>query len=161
VQKKIESEGARGNITLFPLNIPDILAAMRGKVLLPHTPEGLANVVRVLLKTAPGEAARVIAQCLVRRHVVVALIEDRMRRGHPAYQHLDFDAVQKRAQQLPEDGPLVEVIHLLEADGSMDKLRPLKNATPGNAKGTVEKAFVALRSLEMAFRWRTSGVYVV
>ena len=127
---------------------------MREKALLPHTPEGLANVVRVLLKTAPGEAARVIAQCLVRRHVVVALIEDRMRRGHPAYQHLELGAVKKRAEQLPEDGPLVQIIHLLEADGSMDKLRPLKNATPGNAKGILEKAFVGLRILEQGLALR-------
>lgn len=45
------------------------------------------------------------------------------------------------------EGLLVEVVRLVEADAAMDKLQPLKNATPAHTRGQVEDTFAALSTL--------------
>ena len=140
--------GARGNITVFPLPLEKVYEVMkRQDAQLPHSPAVLANAVRVVLKAAPAETARAIAQACVRRDVVVALIEDRVRRKHPAYTHLAMEEVRERAAALPVSGPLLELVSSVELDRSGDALRPLKCSTPTAAGGSVEEAFVGLRSL--------------
>ena len=66
----------------------------------------------------------------MRRDVVVKLIEEMVRRGHSAYKDVDIRAVQDRAIALPEDDIPPEIIRMLPADNSHDKLQPNKNATP-------------------------------
>ena len=141
--------GARGNVTLFPLPLDDIYAAMREggqQIQLPHTPASLLNVVRVILKTAPTDAARVIAQAQVRRSVVIALIEDRIDRQHPGYRHLSKTEVRERARALPENGPLQELVYRTGHDDALDKIQPLKQNTPVHAPRPLEQTFAGVRS---------------
>ena len=82
--------GARGNATSFPLPWQDLLLQLEGgKPDLPHTGEALSSFVSVLLKTSDEEETkesmgRFIHQALVRRHVVIDLIEKAWGRGHRA-----------------------------------------------------------------------------
>ena len=108
---------ARGNATSFPLPWEDLLkqlqdgkemAKLGKQVSLPRTGIHLADVVSVLLKTAAGDdtekdVAKLIHQCVVRRHIVVELIRTMKERGHTAYKHVDMDQVQRNANTLPEN----------------------------------------------------------
>lgn len=63
--------------------------------------------------------------------VVVGLIVDMHRLGHPSYANLDEDLVRERAKALPEEGVPPEVLKVLpRLDGAQDKLQPQKAATP-------------------------------
>ena len=100
---------ARGNATSFPLPWEDLLkqlqdgeemAKLGKQVSLPRTGTELANVVSVLLKTANGDdtekdVTKLIHQCVVRRDVVVQLIETLHERGHRAYKHVNMKEVRE------------------------------------------------------------------
>ena len=87
----------------------DELEKLGQQVSLPHTGAELGNIVSVLLKTTAGDdterdVARLIHQCLVRRDIVVKLIETMKERGHRAYKHVDMEQVKNNARALPKDG---------------------------------------------------------
>ena len=144
---------ARGNTTSLPLPWQYLLvqlqeservASMGMRVSLPRAGVELANVVPILLKTAGSvqdeqTSARFIHQDIVRRKVVVDLIEEMQRRGHSAYKHVDMEAVKKRAEALPEDDVPPEIVRLLPLDGAHDKMQPNKNATPVSGEGSLDQ----------------------
>ena len=101
---------ARGNITMWLMPLSDILQEMKRLddvgVDLPRSGEDIQQVVQVLLKSGGTLPASLIAQATARRAVVVELIEDAKRRGHPSYASLDMAHVRRLAQErVPEDGP--------------------------------------------------------
>ena len=74
-----------------------------------HTGVALSSFVNVLLKTSDEDdtkesLSKFIHQALVRRDVVISLIENAVERGHRAYRHLDMLRVRQKAQELPEKG---------------------------------------------------------
>ena len=133
---------ARGNATSFPLPWEDLLkqlqdgeemAKLGKQVSLPRTGTDLADVVSVLLKTAAGDdtekdVAKLIHQCVVRRHIVVELIRTMKGRGHTAYKHVDMDHVERNANALPENDVPPEIIRLLPLDELQDKIQMQKKA---------------------------------
>ena len=94
--------GARGNATTFPIPWQDIMRTLEVGLVLPRVGDELADVVSVILKTSdedsPEDMARFIHQALVRRDVVVGLIQDAKQRGHRAYRDLDMAIHRGRAQ---------------------------------------------------------------
>ena len=145
--------GARGNATSFPLPWQDLLQQLEGveEVApdLPHTGEALSSFVSVLLKTSDeGDGkeslARFIHQALVRRDVVVALIENAWARGHRAYRGLDMDRVRQKAQDLPEKGVPEHILKLLPCDDLLDKIQIQKAATPVSGRSNLEDVAVRL-----------------
>ena len=149
-QKQRVRVGARGNITLFPLPLADILEALRqgeGQVELPWSGREVANAVRVVLRTSDVNDAKLIFQTTVRRQVVVALILDCLQRGHPSYRHLSKESVCKKAAELPENGILEELVSVDGGKHRMDELHANKAATPAPAPEAPGTAFVALRVL--------------
>lgn len=138
---------ARGNATTFPLAWEDLLEQMQdleqrskgqkhgatGE--LPHCGEVLRQMVSVIVKSAHAkgddlEVGRVIHQARVRRKVVVRLIEDAVKRGHPAYQQVEMEAMYYKASSLPEDGVPKEVISVLPLDDALNQIMRQKAATP-------------------------------
>ena len=93
---------------------------------LPNVGEKLANWVHVLLKTndeeKPESMAHFIHQALVRRDVVVRLIEGAKARGHRAYRAVDMQRVRSKAEALPENGIPPEVLAVIPHDNSLDKI---------------------------------------
>ena len=99
---------ARGNATSFPLPWQDLLKQLTEgakmedlgrSASLPRTGQELAHVVSILLKTSNAHddsdvnMARFFHQAMVRRSVVVKLIETMKRKGHRAYKHIDMNEV--------------------------------------------------------------------
>ena len=121
--------GARGNATSFPLPWQDLLRQLQDDAPdLPHTGEALSSFVSVLLKTSDeGDTkeslAKFIHQALVRRDVVIALIENAWARGHRAYRHLDMERVRQKAQELPEEGVPQQISKLMPCDDLLDKIQ--------------------------------------
>ena len=81
---------ARGNITLFPLPLEDVVRELKKldsgqRSSLPRVGADLTPFVKVLLKASGDLPGSIITQATVRRHIVVALIEECCIRGHPAY----------------------------------------------------------------------------
>ena len=153
--------GARGNALSFPLPWEDMLKTLQEHEeradaaeaerpsALPRAGKHLGEVVRVLLKTnktgqtTDAEIKTLIHQANVRREVVVQLILDMKKLGHPAYQQIEEAAVRATAAQLPEDAvptEVLKVIHTLGVEGENDddKLQPQKAATPTD--GRIEDA---------------------
>ena len=140
--------GARGNATSFPLPWQDLLQQLqeRGPDL-PHTGESLSSFVSVLLKTSDeGDTkeslAKLIHQALVRRDVVIALIENAWERGHRAYRHLDMDRVRQKAQDLPVKGVPEHILKLMPFDDLLDKIQIQKAATPVPARSVLELSLI-------------------
>ncbi|CAE7407650.1 anks1b [Symbiodinium sp. CCMP2592] len=150
--------GARGNALTFPLPWEDLLrnleahhaevaeqdqAGAAAPPSLPRTGKALAEVARVLLKTnktgktSETEIKTLLHQATVRRDVVVNLIHDMQRLGHPAFQHLRMADVREAASQLPEGGVPPEVLKIIsglsEDDETAHKLQPQKAAAPTDA----------------------------
>ena len=120
---------------------------------LPRTGTELTHVVLVLLKTSVGDdseksMSRFIHQALVRRHVVIKLIETVKTRGHSAYKHIDMDHVREKAEGLPENGVPPEMIRLLPDDDLQDKIQPQKSATPVPMPRTDEEGIDNLNVLK-------------
>jgi hypothetical protein len=87
--KQAHRTAARGNITMWPMPLTDILDEMRrlekDGVDLPRSGKDLSKIVKVLLKSAGKLPASLIAHATVRRAEVMRLIEDGKVRGHPSY----------------------------------------------------------------------------
>ena len=103
----------------------------------------MSNFVSVLLKTSDdGDTAealsRFVHQALVRRSVVIELIEGAVSRGHRAYKHVDLRKMRERAEQLPEHGVPPEIAKLLPYDNDIDKLQVQKAATPVDPMASME-----------------------
>jgi hypothetical protein len=90
-----------------------ILEAMKAMeestILLPHYGAQLCELVQVLLTSAKANEDRemietLIATAVVRRSVVVRLIELLVARKHRGYAHVNLADVRTRARQLPEHG---------------------------------------------------------
>ena len=155
--------GIRGNVTLFPLPLEDIVAelskvAAHGSGQLPRTGAELKDCVRILLKSHGPMPASVITQATVRRHVVLKLIEECCQRRHPAYAGLDLAAVRLRAQELPVHGPLPEVVLQQKLErSSLDRMRPQKAATPHEVPVRLEEAFADARPNAVAMEKSSSN----
>jgi len=160
-------QGARGNATSFPLPWQDLLLQLKETEEtdndneppeLPRSGEELSNFVSILLKTGDDEdtkesLSKFIHQAIVRRHVVVELIENAHRRGHRAYKNVNLERMRARAKEvLPENGIMPEIAKLLPLDDSMDKIQVQKAATPVNAPSDLEQAATELQ------RVRPNGV---
>ena len=65
--------------------------------------------------------ARFIHQAMVRRSVVVKLIDIMSKRGHRAYAHIDIHEVIAKASALPEHDVPPEIVRLLPLDKLQDK----------------------------------------
>ncbi|CAJ1414058.1 unnamed protein product, partial [Effrenium voratum] len=137
--------GARGNALSFPLPWEDVLQALQAggdrAAALPRSGAELGQLVRVLLKTnkkgktTDTEIKGLIHQANVRREVVVNLVLDMKRLGHPSFAGADEEGVRLRAAALPTDGVPPEVLKVVaqvdaDFDDAEDKLQPQKAATP-------------------------------
>eukprot|EP00959_Pyramimonas_sp_CCMP1952_P128315 2683048-Pyramimonas_sp.AAC.1 len=71
-----------------------------------------------------------VHQALVRRKVVVDLIQGAKARGHRAYRNVDMDEVRRKAMELPEEGVPPEVMRLVPLDDALEKIQMQKAATP-------------------------------
>ena len=148
--------GARGNALTFPLPWEDLLLKLKqqagpGAEALPRSPQELSGIVRVILttnkegKTTQAEIKNLIHQASVRRRVVVKLILDMRRYGHPSFQAIDEQQVLEKAALLPEDGVPPEVVKILDQlDDLQEKLQPQKAATPTDGMRTLDQAMQGL-----------------
>ncbi|CAE7555755.1 pfh1 [Symbiodinium sp. CCMP2592] len=143
--------GARGNAITFPLPWEDLLRKLEGQDTtpsdLPRGPNELSDVVRVILKTnktgqtSEADLKNLIHQARVRRHVVVQLILDMRRCGHPSFQEIQEEKMREKASSLPEDGVPPEVVKIFgELDDSQEKLQPQKAATPVDGLRSIDQA---------------------
>ena len=142
--------GARGNATSFPLPWESVLLELQrtedtGPA--PDSPwvgEELAERVSLLLKTRdesdPKAFAHHVHQAMVRRRVVVQLIEGAVARGHRAYASVAIEHVREKALKLPDQGVPPEIIHLLPHDTDLDKVQVQKAATPVPGRTDIETA---------------------
>ncbi|CAJ1341228.1 unnamed protein product, partial [Effrenium voratum] len=126
--------GARGNALSFPLPWEDVLKALQGEgdqaAALPRSGAELGQLVRVLLKTntqgktSDAEIKGLIHQANVRREVVVNLILDMKRLGHPSFAGVD-EVLKVVVQARGKEGRVDA-----DVDDAEDKLQPQKAATP-------------------------------
>ena len=87
-----------------------------------------------------------IAEAHVRRDVVVELIEDGWRRGHPPYAHVDMTEVRRLAEErVPLDGVLALLVTELEHDDGPDKVLLQKSSTPHSVATNVREVFEGMR----------------
>ena len=119
---------------MWPMPLSDILQELKRLdevgVDLPRSGEDIAQVVRILLKSAGPLPASLIVHATARRAVVVELIADAKRRGHPSYASLDMAEVRRRAaERVPVDGVLPELVTELQHDDGLDKVL-LQKAPP-------------------------------
>ena len=115
--------GARGNALSCPLPWEDVLQALQAggdrAAALPRSGAELGQLVRVLLKTnkkgktTDAEIKGLIHQANVRREVVVNLVLDMKRLGHPSFAGVDEEGVRLRAAALPTDGVPPEVLKVV------------------------------------------------
>jgi hypothetical protein len=141
---------ARGNITIWPMPLGEILEEMRrlekDGVDLPRSAKDIAQVVRILLKSAGPLPASLIVHATARRAVVVELIEDAHRRGHPSYQKLKMAEVRIRAEErVPENGVVPELVTQLEHDDGLDKVLLQKSSTPHAVAQNAGEVFQGMR----------------
>ena len=141
---------ARGNATSFPLPWEAFLQELaRNEVSksppdVPWVGEELAERVSVLLKTRdeddPKACAQHVHQAMVRRAVVVQLIEGAVARGHRAYASVPQERVREKAMRLPDKGVPPEIVHLLPYDLDLDKVQIQKAATPVPGRTDIDTA---------------------
>ena len=126
---------ARGNATTFPLAWEDMLryleraaaAASSGSLKLPRLGSEVAETVSVIIKTMDTNddkqaLSQVIHQARVRRAVVLQLIKEAQKRGHPAYKYVDWTQAVARADALPEDGVPEEIVAILPHDDDLSQV---------------------------------------
>ena len=153
---------ARGSATSFPLPWQDLLVQLESNddandagagPDLPRSGEELSNFVSILLNTSDeGDTkeslSKFIHQALVRRDVVVGLIEKAKRRGHRAYKNIDMTRVRaKAAATLPENDVPPEIQKLIPYDDSLDRILIQKQATPVPNKCSLETAAANLDNI--------------
>ena len=106
--------------------------------------EELAERVSVLRKTRdeddPKACAQHVHQAMVRRAVVVQLIEGAVARGHRAYASVALERVREKAMRLPDKGVPPEIVHLLPYDLDLDKVQIQKAATPVPGRTDIDTA---------------------
>ena len=91
--------------------------------------------------TTKDNLPRFVHQATVRREVVKRHIKMMKNRGRRAYVHVDIEAMEKKAEQLPTAGVPPEIVRLLPRDTTLDKLVVQKNATPcDGARDSIEAA---------------------
>ena len=90
--------------------------------------------------------ARFIHQAMVRRSVVVKLIETMKERGHRAYNNIDMNEVVAKSVALPEHDVSPEIVRLLPLGDLQDKMDLQKNATPAPTPASVEEACALLEA---------------
>eukprot|EP00959_Pyramimonas_sp_CCMP1952_P223071 4663617-Pyramimonas_sp.AAC.2 len=120
---------------LAQLSAAEDLAAERKPPSVPHTGAELAGIVSVIMKSGGDDdtaasMAKFVHQALVRRHVVVALIQGAKSRGHRAHRNVCMDAVRRKALELPENDVPAEIMRLVPLDDALDKIQMQKAATP-------------------------------
>eukprot|EP00662_Eupelagonemidae_sp_cell21_P057129 gene57129-biopygen99730 len=104
-------EGFTGSAAVFPLPLEALFENLGGEEWAAPLPRSATEIAQSLQVTFRGhgddvEAVRDIAY--VRRDVVMELIEEMVKRRHPAYRHLTnasaWEEAKERASRLPEDG---------------------------------------------------------
>eukprot|EP00435_Cladocopium_sp_Y103_P047972 s3508_g14.t1 len=124
---------ARGNATTFPLQWEDLLSELEklhhtkdthAACQLPHVGAALRDKIAVLIKVGKKQEGatvpqRIIHQAVIRRQVVIGLIQAMVSRGHPAYNGVDMAAVTVRAEQLPENDVPAEIVAMFTNDGTL------------------------------------------
>ena len=84
--------------------------------------------------------AKVVHQALVRRDVVLQLIQGAKNRGHRAYRNVNMERARLKAQSLPAHGVPPELIKVLPHDDHLDKILVQKSATPVSGRKDLEGA---------------------
>ena len=145
--------GARGNATTFPLPWQELLAELQtadartADAVAPDLPwvgEQLAEYVSIILKTNeeddPKSMASFVHQAVVRRSVVVKLIQDAKDRGHRSYRGVCMARVREKSESLPVHGVPSEIVKLLPHDEELDKILVQKAATPVGGRSDLPRA---------------------
>ena len=138
--------GARGNALSFPLPWEDVLQALQAggdrAAALPRSGAELGQLVRVLLKTnkkgktTDAEIKGLIHQANVRREVVVNLVLDMKRLGHPSFAGADEEGVRLRAAALPTDGVPPEVLKVVAQARGARGSRPSRDRPRSRCRWT-------------------------
>ena len=137
---------ARGNATMFLMPLGDILAELKrmeaeDNVMLPRNVAEIKNVVKIILKSSGALPASLITTATIRREVVVALIEEEHKRGHPLYKMVDMVRVRAKANaDLPENGPINGIEQQRPHDDTLDKILVQKSASPHLVAANAEEA---------------------
>ena len=84
--------------------------------------------------------AQFVHQALVRRDVVLQLIQGAKSRGHRAYANVDMSRAHAKAQSLPENGVPPELIRIIPHDDHLDKVVVQKAGTPVGGRSDLEGA---------------------
>ena len=135
--------GARGNATSFPLQWSSLLAELqrldakeesKASPDLPWIGSELSDKISILIKTHDEHdtlsMAQFVHQALVRRVVVLQLIQGAKNRGHRAYANVNMENARAKAQALPENGVPPELIHIIPHADHLDKVVVQKAGTP-------------------------------
>ena len=88
----------------------------------------------------PLSMAQFVHQALVRRDVVLQLIQGAKNRGHRAYANVDMGRAHAKAQALPENGVPPELIRVIPHDDHLDKVQVQKAATPVGGRSDLKGA---------------------
>ena len=141
---------ARGNITMWPMPLRDILQELKRLdevgVDVPRSVEDVAQVVRVVLKSAGSLPASLTVEATARRDVVVELIDDARSRGHPSYGGLDMVEVRRKAaDRVPVDGVVPELVSEMHHDDGLDKVLLQKSSSPHPVAASVSHVFEGMR----------------
>ena len=118
-------------------------------IVLPHTGEVLASIVRIHLSSGLVCMNKHLKHITVRRPVVVQLIRMFRDAGHPDYQHVDVEQVQKRANKLAHTDEASIPLGLTELVGEdrsseEENLEVDKAATPAERIRTVSSLVESL-----------------
>ena len=145
--------GARGNATSFPLPWSSLLAELqrldekeeaKASPDLPWTGAELSDKISILIKTHDEHdtlsMAQFVHQALVRRDVVLQLIQGAKNRGHRAYANVNMERAYAKAQSLPENGVPPELIRIIPHDDHLDKVLVQKAGTPVGGRSDLEGA---------------------
>ena len=82
-----------------------------------------------------------LPSALCQHEVVVQLILDLKRSGHPSFDELEEEDIRANAEALPADGVPQEVLQIINnLDDAQEKLQPQKAATPCDGLQTLEQA---------------------
>ena len=105
----------------------------------------MAGIVSVILKSGGDDdtaasMAKFVHRALVRRDVVVRLIEGAKMRGHRAYKDICMEKVIEKAKELPENGVPWQIMRLMPLDDALGKIQMQKAATPVPRPNGLEEA---------------------
>ena len=113
----------------------------------------MKNLAAVKTSNAKNDAdkntASFIHQAMVRRSVVVKLIETMKRKVHRAYKHIVRNEVIAKSAALPENDVPPEMIRLLQEDDLLEKIEVQTHQTPIPISKSVEEASHMLETKKM------------